>query len=97
VFFFFQSSAGGTVPYLGTYLTVLNMMDTALPDTVEVRLESCLFRNGGLLDWLSGAHTNTHCSPRNTSATKNTQNNLAFTFQPLRSVVVTIQNTLAIT
>ncbi|XP_056089293.1 ral guanine nucleotide dissociation stimulator-like 1 [Rhinichthys klamathensis goyatoka] len=30
-----MSSAGGTVPYLGTYLTVLNMLDTALPDTVE--------------------------------------------------------------
>uniref|UniRef100_A0A673N4I7 Ral guanine nucleotide dissociation stimulator-like 3a n=1 Tax=Sinocyclocheilus rhinocerous TaxID=307959 RepID=A0A673N4I7_9TELE len=37
---FLQSSAGGTVPYLGTYLTVLTMLDTALPDTVEVRLES---------------------------------------------------------
>ncbi|KAG1931465.1 ral guanine nucleotide dissociation stimulator-like 1 [Pimephales promelas] len=32
---FLDSSAGGTVPYLGTYLTVLNMLDTALPDTVE--------------------------------------------------------------
>ncbi|XP_077069752.1 ral guanine nucleotide dissociation stimulator-like 3b [Siphateles boraxobius] len=30
-----MSSAGGTVPYLGTYLTVLNMLDTALPDTLE--------------------------------------------------------------
>lgn len=25
------------VPYLGTYLTVLMMLDTALADTVEVR------------------------------------------------------------
>ncbi|KAK7175297.1 hypothetical protein R3I93_002257 [Phoxinus phoxinus] len=32
---FVDSSVGGTVPYLGTYLTVLNMLDTALPDTVE--------------------------------------------------------------
>lgn len=61
----FQSSAGGTVPYLGTYLTVLNMLDTALPDTVEVRLESCLFRNGGVLDFISGAHTITLCTPSN--------------------------------
>ncbi|XP_059414860.1 ral guanine nucleotide dissociation stimulator-like 1 [Carassius carassius] len=30
-----MSSTGGTVPYLGTYLSVLNMLDTALPDTVE--------------------------------------------------------------
>lgn len=27
---------GGVVPYLGTYLTVLTMLDTALTDTVEV-------------------------------------------------------------
>ncbi|XP_051995445.1 ral guanine nucleotide dissociation stimulator-like 1 isoform X2 [Xyrauchen texanus] len=32
---FVDSSPGGTVPYLGTYLTVLTMLDTALPNTVE--------------------------------------------------------------
>uniref|UniRef100_H3D3D8 Ral guanine nucleotide dissociation stimulator-like 3a n=1 Tax=Tetraodon nigroviridis TaxID=99883 RepID=H3D3D8_TETNG len=30
-----QSVCGGVVPYLGTYLTVLTMLDTALADTVE--------------------------------------------------------------
>ncbi|KAJ8363431.1 hypothetical protein SKAU_G00122620 [Synaphobranchus kaupii] len=29
-----MNAAGGVVPYLGTYLTVLTMLDTALPDTV---------------------------------------------------------------
>ncbi|MBN3305800.1 RGL1 protein, partial [Amia calva] len=30
-----QSSSSVNVPYLGTYLTVLTMLDTALPDTLE--------------------------------------------------------------
>lgn len=30
-----MSSTGGIIPYLGTYLTVLTMLDTALTDTVE--------------------------------------------------------------
>ncbi|KAI3360176.1 hypothetical protein L3Q82_014500, partial [Scortum barcoo] len=33
-----MSTSSGVVPYLGTYLTVLTMLDTALPDTVEVGL-----------------------------------------------------------
>lgn len=32
-----QTSTNGEVPYLGTYLTVLTMLDTALSDNVEVR------------------------------------------------------------
>uniref|UniRef100_A0A3Q1F003 Ral guanine nucleotide dissociation stimulator-like 1 n=1 Tax=Acanthochromis polyacanthus TaxID=80966 RepID=A0A3Q1F003_9TELE len=30
-----MSVSSGVIPYLGTYLTVLTMLDTALPDTVE--------------------------------------------------------------
>ncbi|XP_026204271.1 ral guanine nucleotide dissociation stimulator-like 1 [Anabas testudineus] len=30
-----MSNSSGVVPYLGTYLTVLTMLDTALPDSVE--------------------------------------------------------------
>ncbi|XP_068605942.1 ral guanine nucleotide dissociation stimulator-like 1 [Brachionichthys hirsutus] len=30
-----ESTSGGVVPYLGTYLTVFTMLDTALPDTVK--------------------------------------------------------------
>ncbi|XP_075999166.1 ral guanine nucleotide dissociation stimulator-like 1 [Genypterus blacodes] len=33
-----ESTSSGGVPYLGTYLTVLTMLDTALPDTVEGEL-----------------------------------------------------------
>lgn len=34
-----QTDGCGVVPYLGTYLTVLTMLDTALPDTVEVNTQ----------------------------------------------------------
>ncbi|XP_026883942.2 ral guanine nucleotide dissociation stimulator-like 1 [Electrophorus electricus] len=33
--FLVESGSSGEVPYLGTYLTVLTMLDTALPDTVQ--------------------------------------------------------------
>ncbi len=38
--FFWQTPSSGEVPYLGTYLTVLTMLDTALSDNVEVRFFS---------------------------------------------------------
>lgn len=30
----FQATSYGTIPYLGTFLTDLTMIDTAIPDTV---------------------------------------------------------------
>ena len=35
-FFFTQSSAQGTVPYLGIFLTDLTMLDTAVKDRLDV-------------------------------------------------------------
>ena len=31
---FFQAISYGTIPYLGTFLTDLTMIDTAIPDTI---------------------------------------------------------------
>lgn len=43
------------VPYLGTYLTVLMMLDTALPDTVEVsRRPNDMLRRG----WMARLYLN---------------------------------------
>lgn len=36
LFFFAQSSAQGTVPYLGIFLTDLTMLDTAVKDRLDV-------------------------------------------------------------
>lgn len=54
-----QSTSAGVVPYLGTYLTVLTMLDTALPDTVEVNTAL----KGATGDTVSGQRSKTRvCS-----------------------------------
>lgn len=34
MYFLFQNISYGTIPYLGTFLTDLTMIDTAIPDTI---------------------------------------------------------------
>lgn len=38
-----QGVMQGTIPYLGTFLTDLVMMDTAMKDYTEVRHSTCVF------------------------------------------------------
>uniref|UniRef100_A0A1A7ZUD0 Ral guanine nucleotide dissociation stimulator-like 3 n=1 Tax=Nothobranchius furzeri TaxID=105023 RepID=A0A1A7ZUD0_NOTFU len=46
-----ESTSSGVVPYLGTYLTVLTMLDTALPDTVQ----------GGLINFEKRRRSSSPC------------------------------------
>lgn len=53
----------GTIPYLGTFLTDLTMLDTALPDFVEV---GWLLNGESLIVFLGGSSTaclSKHCPP----------------------------------
>ena len=39
IFFYFLKAVNhGTIPYLGTFLTDLTMIDTAIPDTIDETL-----------------------------------------------------------
>lgn len=61
-----QSLSGGVVPYLGTYLTVLMMLDTALTDTVEVSTRHSTqshHLNDRILDCESVFKSNMGCCP----------------------------------